>query len=77
MSEIINMCSICQEEKYSYFRRITEAAKLKAEKRGYYNLKVGAPICSKCYNEKIQYDRNEHKKKKRIEHLKNKSQWRV
>src|SRR6185369_6409946 len=64
MSEIINTCSICQEEKYSYFRRITEAAKLKAEKRGYYNLKVGAPICSKCYNEKIQYDRNEHKKKK-------------
>ena len=64
MSSENNICSVCQEEKYSYFR-ITEAAKLKAEKGGYYNLKVNDSICTKCYNEKIQFDRNEREKKKK------------
>ncbi|CAH1766028.1 1137_t:CDS:2 [Entrophospora sp. SA101] len=40
MSSENNICSVCQEEEYSYFRRITETAKLKAEKGGYYNLKI-------------------------------------
>lgn len=46
MSEI-NVCSICQEEKKSYFRKITETAKLKAEKGGYYDLHTNDLTCSK------------------------------
>ena len=45
MSEI-NVCSICQEEKKSYFRKITETARLKA-KGGYYDLHTNDLTCSK------------------------------
>ena len=55
MSEI-NVCSICQEEKKSYFRKITETAKLKAEKGGYYDLHINDLACSKCYNNIIQQE---------------------
>ena len=58
-----NICSVCQEEKQSYFRKITEAAKSKAEKGRYYNLEVNNSTCSRRYNEKIQYDRNEQYRK--------------
>ena len=63
MSEI-NVCSICQEEKKSYFRKVTETAKLKAEKGGYYDLHINDLTCSKCYNEIVQYDRNQKYNKK-------------
>ena len=72
-----NICSVCQEEKQSYFQKITEAAKSKAEKGRYYNLEVNNSTCSRRYNEKIQYDRNvgmNNIEKIKIDRLKDRSQ---
>ena len=56
-------CDCCKKEKFSTFRNVTEDAKNKADKGGFF-VNVGDSLCSNCYNTMVQYDRNKKYNKK-------------
>ena len=57
MSHKNQLCDCCKKEKFSTFRNVTEGAKKKADKGGFF-VNVGDSLCSNCYNSMVQYDRN-------------------